>query len=90
MTTSIHHSAAVTAATKTLAAICVLFACLGLVACSKPKVPDQDVPPAPQSTAPTNVTEAINQPIDDAKAIRKATEDTASDQRRAIDEATGD
>lgn len=67
-----------------------LFVCIALASCSKPKVPDQEVPPDPQSTAPASLTQAINQPIDDAKAIRQATEDAASDQRQAIDTATGE
>lgn len=75
-----------------------LAMCAALAACSKPKVPEQDVPPAPQSGAtptaaaqsPTTLNEAIHQPIDDAKATRKATEDAAVEQRRAIDAATGE
>ncbi len=82
MTISTHDSAAAMAAT------CALFACITLAGCSKPKVPDE-VPPAPQSAAPANLTEAVNQPIDDAKAIRKATEDAATSQREAIDAASG-
>jgi hypothetical protein len=86
MTMSTPHSAAATATIKTIAATCAVF--VALAGCSKPKAPDQGVPPASQSAAPTNLTEAINQPIDDAKDIRKATEDAASDQRQAIDAAT--
>ncbi|MBP6749116.1 MAG: hypothetical protein KA144_05715 [Xanthomonadaceae bacterium] len=92
--------------TRRFAASCVPFAlllCAALAGCSKPKVPEQDVPPAPQSDpaastasaaaaaqSPTTLNEAIHQPIDDAKAIRKATEDAATEQRRAIDEATSE
>ncbi len=77
-----------------------LLICAMASACSKPKAPEQDVPPAPQSGAaastapaaqsPTTLNKAINRPIDDAKAIRKATEDAATEQRRAIDEATSE
>ncbi|MCC7249657.1 MAG: hypothetical protein IT473_13630, partial [Lysobacter sp.] len=80
--------------TRRFTASCVPFAlllCAALAGCSKPKVPEQDVPPAPQSDpaasaaaaaqSPTTLNEAIHQPIDDAKAIRKATEDAATEQR---------
>lgn len=70
-----------------IAVFCALAASAG---CSKPKVPEQDIPPQMKSTetAPTAMTEAINQPIDDAKAVRKAAEDAATEQRKAIDTAT--
>ncbi len=84
MTMSMHDSAATKIAT------CALFACIALAGCSKPKVPDPEVPPDPKSAAPTNLTKAVNQPIDDAKAIRQATEDAATSQRAAIDAATGE
>lgn len=88
--------------TRSLAVVrlsCALALCAALLACAKPKVPEQDVPPAPQSDAataapaaqsPTTLTEAIHRPIDDAKATRKATEDAAVEQRHAIDAATGE
>jgi hypothetical protein len=58
-------------------------------------MPEQDVPPDPQAAAaatpanPSSLNEAINQPIDDAKALRDAHEDEAKARREDIDAATG-
>ncbi len=66
--------------------------------CSKPKPPEHDQQPKPQSAAdaatpatppPTPLREAIQQPLDEAKAAKQATEDAGQDQRKAIDDATG-
>lgn len=68
------------------------LACLA-AGCSKPEVPPHDVQPEPQSaTAPAQpgaLREAIQQPIDQAKDIRAQTEQSGTDQRKAIDDATG-
>jgi hypothetical protein len=72
-----------------------LCASLVVTACTKPKVPEQDVPPDPQAATPatpanpTSLNEAINQPIDDAKALREAHEDEAKARREDIDAVTG-
>jgi hypothetical protein len=72
-------------------ALCVVFALsAALSACSKPKLPEQDMPPDPQAAPPTTLNEAIQQPIDQAKAVRDATEDAAKEQRKAIDDATSE
>lgn len=69
---------------------------LALGACSKPKPPDPEKPPEPQATAATpapaqatELREAIQQPIDQAKAASEATDAAAKRQREAIDAATG-
>lgn len=68
------------------------LACLA-AGCSKPEVPPHDDQPEPQSaTAPAQpgaLREAIQQPIDQAKDIRAQTEQSGTDQRKAIDDATG-
>jgi hypothetical protein len=71
-------------------ATAVFFALAASAGCSKPKVPEQDIPPTLKSadTAPATMTEAIHQPIDQAKAVRETTEDAATEQRKAIDAAT--
>ena len=75
--------------------VSAVFACAALTSCTKPKVPDQDVPPDPQAATsavpanPTSLNDAIHQPIDEAKAVREATEEDAKKQREKIDAATG-
>ena len=71
------------------------LACLA-AGCSRPEAPPHDVQPDPQaSTAPAapaqpgSLREAIQQPIDEAKDIRAQTEQSGTDQRKAIDDATG-
>jgi hypothetical protein len=72
-------------------ALSVVFALsVALPACSKPKLPDQDMPPDPQAASPTTLNEAIQPPIDQAKAVREATEEAAMQQRKAIDDATSE
>ena len=72
-----------------------LLACLsGLAGCSKPKVPDHDDRPDPQTAAPagvqpTQLREAIRQPIDKAEAAKSSVAADAEAQRSAIDAATG-
>jgi hypothetical protein len=68
-------------------ALCAGFVLTG---CTKPKVPDQELPPDPQAAAPTSLNESIQQPIDEAKAVREATEAAANTQREAIDAATSE
>lgn len=71
------------------AALLILSVCIG---CSKPQAPDKQPPPAPQAAAEPRATElrdAIQQPLDQAEAVKQATEDAAGAQRAAIDEATG-
>ena len=88
-------------ATVVAAAIATLLLC---AACSKPEPPDTDRPPEPQATpAPadqgatagntagnaTELRDAIQQPIDRAKAVDGQVEDAAAKQRAAVDAQTG-
>ena len=72
-----------------------LLTCLaGVAGCSKPKMPDHDDPPKPQSAAagdaaPTALREAMQKPIDKAEAAQAAVDAAADAQRQAIDAATG-
>lgn len=73
-------------------AIAGIFAIAG---CAPPEPPDPErkpepIAPAAQSDAPhTELREAIQQPIDDAKAASDLTEDAARRQRDEIDAQTG-
>ena len=68
----------------------VLF---GLPGCSKPKIPDHDDRPEPQTATvpapPTQLRKAIQQPIDKAEAAQASVGAAADAQRKAIDAATG-
>jgi hypothetical protein len=56
-----------------------------LVACKRPEPPSPNRPPDPQATA---LRDAIQQPLDKAKAVQQATDQAAQQQRAAIDAAT--
>jgi hypothetical protein len=72
-----------------------LLTCLvGPAGCSKPKLPDHDNPPEPQTSAaevapPTQLREAMQKPIDKAEAAQASVDAAAEAQRSAIDAATG-
>ena len=69
---------------------CTALLGLGMAAC-KPTPPPTDEPPQPQAVAAPEATElrdAIQQPIDKAKAVEAATKEAADKQRAAIDAAT--
>lgn len=58
---------------------------LGTAACSPPpEVPPIDEPPEPQATA---LRDAINEPLDKARAVEGILQDAADAQREAIDDA---
>lgn len=70
-------------------ALLILAVCVG---CSKPQAPDKQPPSTPQAAAESQATElrdAIQQPLDQAEAVKQATEDAAKAQRAEIDAATG-
>ena len=67
-----------------VAGLVLLIACLG--AC-KPEPPPLEQPPEPKATA-TELRDAIQRPIDKAKAVEAATQEAAEKQRAEIDAAT--
>ncbi len=70
---------------------CVLPSCLLLFAC-RPASPPTDAPkPEPQAVQTAQATElrdAIQAPMDKARAVEEQTQKAADDQRAAIDAAT--
>lgn len=71
----------------------LLTALISVAGCSKPKIPDHDDRPEPQTAAvpapPTQLREAMQQPIDKAEAAQASVDAAAEAQRKAIDAATG-
>jgi len=67
----------------------LLLLCL-CCACSKPKPPPTDEPPEPQAATPnTDLRDAIQAPIDRAKAVEQTLQDAADKQKAEIDAQTG-
>jgi hypothetical protein len=56
-------------------------------ACSKPEPPEKERPPEPQAT---ELRDAIQQPIDRARAAEDQVRKAAAQQRAAIDAQSGD
>ena len=70
-----------------LRATCLTVLGLGLSAC-KPEPPPTDEPPKPQATAEaTELRDAIQQPINQAKAVESAVQEAADKQQAEIDAA---
>lgn len=72
----------------------LLICLVGPAGCSKPKMPDHDNPPEPQTSAagvapPTQLREAMQKPIDKAEAAQASVDAAAEAQRNTIDAATG-
>jgi len=70
------------------------IALLAVAACTKPEPPPTDQPPEPQATATTQerhteLRDAIQRPIDKARAAEDVTLQAAERQRAAIDAQTG-
>ena len=75
---------------------CVAPALLACAACSRPEPPPTDQPPEPQADAApadgerhTQLRDAIQRPIDKARAVEDVTLDAAERQRAEIDAQTG-
>ncbi len=62
----------------------LLLLCL-CCACSKPKPPPTDEPPEPQAEANTELRDAIQAPIERAKAVEQTVQEAADKQRAEID-----
>ncbi|MEQ1511949.1 MAG: hypothetical protein ABL934_04630 [Lysobacteraceae bacterium] len=72
----------------------LLICLVGPAGCSKPKMPDHDDPPKPQTATaeiapPTQLRDAMRKPIDKAEAAQDSVDAAAEAQRKAIDAATG-
>ncbi len=65
----------------------LLVLCLPLFAC-QPKPPPTDERPEPQAARATEMRDAIQAPIDKARAVEKQVQDAADKQRAEIDAAT--
>jgi hypothetical protein len=79
---------------RTLApSVGVLSLLLACSACSKPEPPKKDQPPEPQAQAPvethTELRDAIQAPINRAKAVEPEVLDAAKKQQAEIDAQTG-
>ena len=78
---------------RIVALACALLAC---AACSRPEPPPTEQPPEPQAataTAPgahTDLRDAIQRPIDRAKAVEDVVQDAAEQQRTEIEAQVGD
>jgi len=76
---------------------CAALVLLSCVACSRPEPPPTDQPPEPQADTAvaatgeshTQLRDAIQRPIDKAKAVEDVTLDAAERQRAEIDAQTG-
>ncbi len=75
------------ALTPRLGAAVLLLAC---TACNKPEPPKKEQPPKPQAVEQhTELRDAIQAPIDRAKAVEPQVLDAAKQQEDAIDAQTG-
>jgi hypothetical protein len=70
-------------------ALAALAAAFVLAACSKPVPPDKQDPPEPQAVQATELRDAIQAPIDEARAVDAQVQDAAQQQRDAIEAQTG-
>ena len=76
------------AAIRSIVSVALFGTLLTAGACSKPEPPPADQPPEPQAQH-TELRDAIQQPVDQAKAVEKAMQDAADKQQAEIDAKTG-
>jgi hypothetical protein len=82
--------AAAPAGDATMLRLLLCCVVLTLAACSKPVPPDKEHPVEPQAgNANTELHDAIQAPIDRAKAVDDQVEKATDEQRQAIDAAGG-
>lgn len=74
-------------ATTPIAVICAALLALSCAACSKPEPIPTDEPPEPQANA--ELRDAIQAPIERAKAVEGAVQEAAEKQRAEIEAAGG-
>ncbi|WP_159016987.1 hypothetical protein [Cognatiluteimonas profundi] len=67
---------------------CALSLLLACSACSKPEPPKKERPPEPQAQHDTQLRDAIQAPIDRAKAVEPQVLDAAKQEQDAIDAQT--
>jgi len=67
---------------RMITSLLLLCACC---ACTKPKPPPTDEPPKPQAVTHAELRDAIQAPIDKARAVEQAVHDAADQQQTAID-----
>ena len=67
----------------------LLSVSLACTACSKPEPPKKEQPPKPRAEQATELRDAIQRPIERAKAVEPAVLDAAQKQQDAIDAQTG-
>ena len=70
--------------------LALLSLSLALSACSKPEKPEKERPPEPRAEEATELRDAIQRPIDRAKAVEPAVLEAAKQQDAAIEAQTGD
>lgn len=66
--------------------VALVLACAALAACTKPQPPDKERPVDPQAT---QLRDAVQQPIEQAKGVDAAVGQGAQGTRAAIDAAGG-
>jgi hypothetical protein len=70
-------------------ALAALAATFALAACNEPVPPDKQDPPEPQAPQATELRDAIQAPIDKARAVDTQVKDAAQQQRDAIEAQAG-
>ena len=73
-------------AARLLPGLCLLAI---LAACQR-EMPDTERPPEPQATTHTELRDAIQQPLDKARAVEQTLQQAADQQRKQVDAAEAD
>ena len=73
-------------AARLLPGLCLL----ALLAACQREMPDTERPPEPQATTHTELRDAIQQPLDKARAVEQTLQQAADQQRKQVDDAEAD
>ena len=73
-------------AARVLPGLCLL----ALLAACQRELPDTERPPEPQATPHTELRDAIQQPLDKARAVEQTLQQAADQQRKQVDAAEAD
>ena len=73
-------------AARLLPGLCLL----ALLAACQREMPDTERPPEPQATTNTELRDAIQQPLDKARAVEQTLQQAADQQRKQVDAAEAD